>query len=147
MPNFGPQLKQQVGAVLITSLMMLVVMTILAISSINSSTVNLHIVNNMQSMREVEDAAQDGINQIISSPANFLTTPAATTLTINGQTVEIAERDCLQADRADGYSALAENSPDMTIWEVTAEVTDNTSNASITLHQGVKIQLPAGNCT
>lgn len=154
MLNFKQPFAQQTGAVLITSLMMLVVMTILAISSINSSTVNLHIVNNMQSMREVEDAAQDGINQILSSSSYFLTNTAATTLTAaNGKTVDIETRTCLQANVSagntlQGVNRITQNTPppDMTVWDVKATVDDNTTNAKVTVHQGVKIQLPAGNC-
>ena len=56
--------QRQSGATLIVALIMLIMMTVLAVSAINLSTINLKIVGNMQSQKAMDAAAQDAIEQI-----------------------------------------------------------------------------------
>lgn len=64
--------SRQRGSVLIISLIMLMVLTLLAISAINMSTTGLRIVNSMQARGESMSAAQRCVEQVISS--NFADT-------------------------------------------------------------------------
>jgi len=74
--------KGQRGATLLISLIMLVVLTLFAISAINLSSTNLNIVGNMQARMEVQSAGKQAIEQVMSSAANFLT-PAAQSIAVD----------------------------------------------------------------
>jgi Tfp pilus assembly protein PilX len=65
--------KDQRGATLLISLVMLVLLTLFAISAINLSSTNLSIVGNMQARMEAQAAGMQAIEQVMSSAANFLT--------------------------------------------------------------------------
>lgn len=72
----------QHGATLITALVMLVVLTLLVLSAIRSSTINLRIVGNMQFQEEAVAAAQQATEQLISS-SYFTVAPAASSVSID----------------------------------------------------------------
>lgn len=72
---------------LIVSLIMLVVMTLLGLAAINSSTINLKIINNMQVRQEAMSAAQMAVNQVLSNGGYFLdpaTAPTSIPVDVNG---------------------------------------------------------------
>jgi Tfp pilus assembly protein PilX len=139
--------RKQQGVVLFTSLVVLVMMTLFAVSSINLSTVNLRIVGNMQAMRAMDADAQAAIEQTISTMNNFNLTPAATTVTGALATVNVSAPECIDSQIATGYSAVsAAIIPEDNVWEVIATVTDNVTGATSTIHQGVEIRMLAGNC-
>lgn len=58
---------RQSGFVLIVSLIMLIVLTLVALSVIRISTTNLQLVNNMQARQQALSAANDVINQVLST--------------------------------------------------------------------------------
>lgn len=66
----------QRGATLVIALIMLVLLTLFALSALNTSTTNLKMVGNMQAQTEALNAAQQGIDTVISR-TDFVTTPAA----------------------------------------------------------------------
>lgn len=72
---------KQRGATLIVGLVMLVVLTLLVISAIRSSNTNLRIAGNMQMQEEASTAAQQAIEQVISS--NFTASPTAISMPVN----------------------------------------------------------------
>lgn len=72
--------ERQNGATLITALVMLVVLTLLVISAIRSSTVNLQISGNVQIQNEAIAAAQQATEQVLSS--NFTANPASAVIPI-----------------------------------------------------------------
>lgn len=67
--------SRQRGATLLVSLIMLVMMTLLAVTAFKLGKGNLQIVGNMQQRNQVISAAQGAIERIISS-TTFTTTPA-----------------------------------------------------------------------
>lgn len=136
----------QQGAVLIVSLIMLIVLTLFAVTGINLSSVNLKIVGNMQAQKRMEMAAQNAIEQTLSSPTYFNLTPTARTVNVSGYNVDLAAPNCLQSVAATGYSATSGISPEDNDWEVVAEITDALSGAKVVIHQGVRIRMLAGNC-
>ncbi len=73
--------KQQQGAVLVVSLMLLVVITVLAISGMNTATTGLAMARNDQNYENAFQAAENGIEQALGQ-GNFNT---AGNTTITGQ--------------------------------------------------------------
>jgi Tfp pilus assembly protein PilX len=143
--------NSQRGATLFVALIFLLIMTLFAVSSINMSTVNLRIIGNMQAMKQMDAAAQDAIEQMLSNSNNFGTGVAASsvTSTVSGTdfTVNVSAPVCIDSRVATGYSAVVDNIiPDDNTWEIIAAVTDNVTGASATIHQGVEMRMLAGNC-
>ena len=68
-------MRQQRGATLAIALIMLVVITLLAVSSLGTTNMNLKVVGNMQSRVEALYATQQAIETVISSP-QFIANPA-----------------------------------------------------------------------
>lgn len=141
--------KCQRGAALVVSLLMLTVMTLLAVTAIQSSNVSLRIVSNVQSEQIVTEQAQRGIEEALSDKDNFYS-PAAITYNPSGDSdhleTTVSEAECVSVRPMPGYSANMANAPEETVWEVTAESSDSASGASVTVNQGVKIVMTAGNC-
>lgn len=137
---------RQTGATLIVALMMLVMMSILAVSAINLSTINLKIVGNMQAQKALDAAAQDAIEQIVSSYSMF-TSPAATVVATTMGNVDVSQAVCMSSTVAKGYTAVVSGIiPQDNSWEISATITDPVTGATSTIHQGVAIRMPAGNC-
>lgn len=67
-------MRRQRGATLIVTLVMLIMLTLFAISAMNTSTTNLQVVGNMQMRHEGLRATQEGIEATLST-TQFLTTP------------------------------------------------------------------------
>lgn len=141
----------QRGATLLVGLVMLVVLTLLVVSAMRSSTVNLRIAGNMQAKAEATAAAQQAVEQVISSSALFYA-PAAQTIAVDinhdgttDYTVNIDPPSCQKMTPAAGYSALfAASAPLDSNWDIKSTVTDNRTGAKVTLHQGIKVRLAAG---
>ena len=137
---------RQRGATLIVAMIMLVIMMILAVSAINLSTVNLKIVGNMQAQKALDAAAQDAIEQIMSTYSAF-TAPAGTIVATSMGDVDVSAAVCLSSTVAKGYTAVVTGViPQDNTWEISATITDSVSGATSTIHQGVAIRMPAGNC-
>lgn len=81
-------IRRQRGTTLIVALIMLVLLTLFAVSSLNTANTNLKVVGNMQSKNEALNAAQQAIEsvlstpQFISNPANAVLTPCGTANTL-----------------------------------------------------------------
>lgn len=70
-----PRLHRQRGITLIVSMIMLILITMLAITSFRLGSGNLQIVGNMQQRNQTLSAAQGAIEQVVSNSA-FSATPA-----------------------------------------------------------------------
>ena len=74
-------LRRQRGTTLVIALIMLVLLTLFAVSSMNTATTNLRVVGNMQTKNEALNAAQQAIEktistaQFIADPTNAMPTP------------------------------------------------------------------------
>jgi len=68
-------MRAQGGATLVIALIMLVVITLLAVSALSTTNMNLKVVGNMQSRGEALHAAQQAIETVISTP-QFIANPA-----------------------------------------------------------------------
>ena len=141
-----PVQQRQNGAALLVAMFMLVMMTMLAVSSINLSTVNLKIVGNMQWQKEMDAAVQDAIEQVMSEYTLF-TSPAATTIATAYGNVSVDQIVCISTQEAYGFTVVTPGAtPFDNIWEVKSSITDPLTGATTTMHQGVSILMLAGNC-
>jgi len=68
------RIHSQRGATLLVALIMLVLLTLFAISAFNTGTSNLRVVGNMQARSEALNVAQQAIETVISSPL-FIVSP------------------------------------------------------------------------
>ena len=86
-----PSRQHQRGISLALGLIMLILMTLLAISAFQASNTNLRLAGNMQVRQESLAAAQTAIEQVLSTPAfvDPTTPPAAATVALNGATYTV----------------------------------------------------------
>ncbi len=141
------RLQRQRGATLIVALIMLVLLTLFAVSGFNLASVNLKIVGNFEQQKTMEAVAQQAIEQVISNPANFNLTPTPTTVVVGGYPVAVSAPKCNYSSPAKGYSIkLGELTPEDTEWEIRAQVS-HPLGAQVAIVQGVSIRLSGpGNC-
>jgi len=83
------QKSKERGATLIVGLIMLVVLTLLVLSAIRSSNINLRVAGNMQKQAESSAAAQQAIEQVISTDftADLAAVPAPIAVDVNNDGV------------------------------------------------------------
>jgi Tfp pilus assembly protein PilX len=160
---------KQRGVTLLISLIMLLVLTLFAVSMIRLSNTNLVVVGNMQTQRALEAQAQQAIETVMNSAgfyndANNKTgcwTGDVSSNTVgaagagcfegtdtNGYTVTLTQPTCVYSQKSAGYSGIVEEAPDDDFFEVSATATDpiDPNNSTATVVQGVKVTLPQGNC-
>lgn len=104
---------KQSGATLVVSLIMLVVLTLLVVSAMRSSNTSLRVVGNMQLKTEAAAAAQQAIEQVIST--DFVTEPIAQDITVNvgadTYTVAAAKPKCLSTRPVNNEELNVETNP------------------------------------
>lgn len=145
------------GATLVIALVMLIVLTIIVISAIRISNVNLRIAGNMQTLANITASAQQGIDTFIATSSNLTSAPTTdtpVTVALAGVSVNVKPPKCINSYAESGYDYefsaggavgdTTSSAPQSTMWDVYATATDSLTNASVTVHQGVKVRLPAG---
>ena len=161
-------MKRQQGMTLLVAMVILVMITLLAVSAYRVSNTNLKVVGSMQGRQEGQSAAQAVIEQILSD-LQFTRTPAAIAskhwgVDINGDSTEdfdvkaTPQPRCLRSkpvvigatpQPADypcigsavlGKAHLSSYCAD-TIWEITATTTDKLTAATTTVRQGVAVRV------
>ena len=140
--------RAQRGMTLIVSLVMLIMLTMFAISTMNLSNSNLKVVGNQQALRAVEAAAQQALEQVLSGSTVFQS-PVTQTLTIDGFAVAVTAPVCIRSQIASGSSKDfgITNIPEMDLFEVVASTSDSISGATASLRQGVDLMMLQGYCT
>ena len=134
--------NRQTGATLITALIMLIVLTLLVVSGIRSSSTNLRIAGNMQMQEEAIAAAQQAIENVIST-TDFNAAPQ-----IVGNFNVAIGRNCLSATpvlitaadfppecEADAGTSICYQ----TTWEIAATAIDPNTGARAIISQGVSM--------
>ncbi len=163
--------RRQRGVTLFVALVLLVMVTLLAVSSFRVSNTNLKVVANMQGQGEATAAAQEAIERVISNasfaanPTAVAATPIAVDLNADGTneySVRLDPRPICIRSRATnpaelpftpanepcrgsaliGQSILATSCAD-TIWELTATTKDDVSGAETTVRQGIAMRVSA----
>ena len=155
----------QNGATLLIALVMLVVLTMMAITMINSSSLNLKIVGNFQQQKVMEQGAREQLENFISSSGNFSTTAAApAAICVNGIDSSCTggyhvlisapsnaafATTCIKSAAATNYTKkIGEIPPDDDDWEVSATVVDPADHSKVYMRivEGVRVRMLAGNC-
>lgn len=155
-------LRSQAGSALIISLIMLTLLTLFVLSAINSGTVNLRIAGNAQMQDEARAAAQRGIEQVVSSYANFDPTPtglASTPISINNDTLNNSGNYSVTVQAPVCMRSAVQTKPKTTdclngiksgvtctdtVWAVSATATDTKTGTSQTVEQGLYITFSPG---
>jgi len=138
-------IKHQDGAVLITTMIIMVVATIILTGTFNSMGVDLQMVDNRLDKWRTENTAIEVSENILSSIDNF-NAPTAQAFTQDGYTITVTTANCIREAPAAGYSALAALVPQQTYWQYDVVVNDPITGAQATVHQGVKIKMLSGSC-
>jgi Tfp pilus assembly protein PilX len=174
-------MHRQRGVTLVVALIMLVLLTLLALTSFNVGRSNLQVVSNMQQRDETIAAAREVIEETISSTRFFATpgdvlakpcgAPNTRCVDTNGDgvpdvTVELTppptcvkanaiknsdldlsneeDRGCsLGAGQVHGIEGANTGNSECanSVWEVNAVATDNATQASTTVTQGVAVRV------
>lgn len=152
--------ETQTGAVLIVALLMLLVLTTLGVATINSTNINLQLVQSQQRQQETEQVAENAINYLISDIDYFVNnvtyldgngdfTLSFPSTVANGMNVTVNRLQCLLQATPSGCSLVEGSSapchPNY-YWEANITVTDSTSGASSTFIEGFKFKYLAGYC-
>ncbi|HUP92029.1 MAG TPA: hypothetical protein VM074_07255 [Solimonas sp.] len=150
----SPQAQQ--GAALVVGLILLIMMTMLVVGAYSLSRVNQQAVSNMQFRDEAVSAANEAIEQVIST--NFTVAPAAQTTLVDTNEdnqpdfqVAMAVPVCLSSTPVPAPSppkssitlGVSFNQVAgtffQTLWELRATVTDmNNTGTAVRVRQGVK---------
>lgn len=165
---------RQKGAVLLVALIMLLLVTLLALSSFNVTQTNLKVVQNMESRGMAKYAANAAIEEAMSS-ARFLSSPNS----VFDQSCEQANRKCYDFNgdtRVDvavtldspsciivlpiknseldimnpaDASCFIQNSPNSmcvnSVWEMRATARDVLTGAEVVVRQGVAVRATSNN--
>jgi len=167
--------QSQHGMTLLISLIMLVVLTLFAITAIRTGNIGLKIVGNQQAQKLMESAAAQAVEQVVSNLGNFdSVTVIAPTATVaqsvcvnagantppvimpsdsttpgicpSGIQVDVAPVRCIAAKRQSGGSLTQPLATYENTWEIVATVTDSLTRARAVFHQGVMIRMLASSC-
>lgn len=155
MKQFHQLASRQQGVVLVIALVLLVMLTLFAVSAIRSSTVELQIAGNEQIRKELAAAAQDEIEKYLSTMdvfnnlINGVTVASTNTSLRSGKiTASALKPVCIKAEPIAG-SSLAHSSvgtSETDYWEVTATATDTATGGSVTITQGFRMRMPLSSC-
>ena len=154
-------LARQRGLAMVIGMIMLVLLTLLVVSAINSSSVNLRITGNMQAQDEARAMAQQAIERVLGVKANFYPTPTAQPATNyhvdNNSTGNAVYSVAVAAPVCKGAAKqFPGRTPDCingaraglfcwdTLWEVVATATDTKTGVRQVITQGVAIPFEPG---
>ena len=150
MPAIG---RGQRGASLVISLVMLVLITLLVITALNLASSNFKAVSNTQFRDEAIAAANAAIQLRLSGTFVDPPVPVPSEVDLNddGITDYVATvtATCVKATVAEAADPSSVTLPVTmslastwnTVWDIAAEVVDNTSGASVVVHAGARVLL------
>lgn len=143
----------QRGSTLLVALVMLMLLTLTAISAMRASTNSIQVVGNAQFREEANAAGQKAIEKVLSSSAFKTTAPAAQNIDVNGDGTDDYTVTFTPAPSCVSYTPTLSTDASVpaecfgstgslcywTVWDVSAVVTDlHGSGATTTVHQGVR---------
>lgn len=168
MKRFESSHRGQQGITLLVALIMLVMLTLLAVSSFRVSNTNLRVVASSQGQAEATNAAQAAIDQVISS-GNFAADPATVASTpipidvnnsgtpqysvtlspipkcIKSRPTDVSTLDITNPNDQGCFGSNKIGQPATSVcyesvWEVTATTTDSVTQSNVTVRQGVSLR-------
>ena len=148
--------RNERGAALVVGLIMLVLITLMLVTALNLGTTNFRAMSNMQYRAEAIAAANEAIEQVISSP--FPNAPAAEAIDVDvdndadvDYVVQMATPTCIYADEASSADpsslslpvSMSAASTWNTVWDLDASVNDaeNAGAANVRVRAGVRVLL------
>lgn len=170
----GLSAARQRGVVLVVGLIMLLMVTLMAISGFNMVKVNQQVAGNMESKAQAVVAANAAIEEAISStqffnqPGNIFLHSCGSANTkcydlnddgINDVTVTVANPRCvtavpimndsLELDNPNDVGCIIEGSEESlcidSVWDLEAVAVDNVTGAQATVRQGVAVRASQNN--
>jgi hypothetical protein len=149
---------RQQGAALVVGMIMLVLITLMLVTALNLGTTNFRAMTNMQFRSEAIAAANQAIEQVISSPFTAAPAPETINVDIDNDTdtdyvVQIAEPQCVFAAQAFGADPSSLSLPPTmsvastwnTVWDIDASVDGddptNVSGTDVRVRAGVRVLL------
>lgn len=142
--------KGQRGVVLPVALFILLLVTLLAVSVMQTSTIDLKIAQNRQARIQTERAVERGIERIINDVTNFTNVSAlgaSQDMNLGNWTVTVERPYCISSVAATGYSVNAPLVPEYNVFAFEACATDTLTGARVVMEQGIRMLMLAGNCT
>ncbi len=152
----------QRGAVLPVSLFILLIVTLLAISSVDTSNTGLRTAFNQQAQIQSSLTSIQRVEQVLGNIGWFTAGAGAGnfqdledddgadddrhTSTVNGYTVVVSKPECVGFVPAAGYSVAVAFPPENTYWEFNVSAADPVTGARVTTSQGVRIRMLNGSC-
>ena len=146
--------QSQRGITLFVGLIMLVLITLMVTSAFTLSTTNLKSVGNMQAKDEAIAAANQAIEQVLSS--SFTTAPTAEEINVDinndgtpDYMASIAQPVCVRASLDDGAvkssiplgPSLQKADTYNTVWDIVATVEDAKTGAKTIVQAGTRVLL------
>lgn len=154
-------IRRQRGATMIVALIMIATITLLVVSSFTLSSTNLKSVSNMQARDEAIAAANQAIEQVISS--NFTSSlPPDQEINVdinadgtNDYTVTVYTPTCvrahlLSAARPTGIGIVmpsASGTTWFTDWDIRAKAEDAATGSKVFIRQGLRVPVDAAVAT
>lgn len=142
------------GSVLIMGLVMLILLSLIAISGMRSSTVGVQVAGNAQLRDEAMAVAQQALEQVISENTFDKSPPTPLDVDLNQDGTADFTVTFSPAPTCQYLKAVDLSQPNVprecyvssgmagvcfwTVWNVTAVATDPRTGASVTLEQGVR---------
>jgi len=102
-------IRTQQGMTLVVALVMLVMLTLFAVTAMNTGTTNLKVVGNMQARSEAVGAAQQLVETVLSTPT-FISNPANAVVNPCGGTANTACTD-VNGDGVNDYTTVLSPQP------------------------------------
>lgn len=138
----GRALNRQHGATLLITLIMLVLLTMFAVSAISLSASTSKVVGNMQAKKTTDAIAQRVVDQVISEGlfGSMRTVPVTPSWTPAGMTIQVTDRHCKAFT-----PTLLDPQTGTSTWEFDVCIRDSFTGAKSYIRQGVAVKtLSAG---
>jgi len=135
-------LARERGATLIITLVMLVLLTMFAVSAITLSSATSRIVGNMQAKKTTDAIAQRVVDQVLSEGlfGDKRAVPVTPSWTPAGMTIQVTERHCKAFT-----PTLLDPQTGTSTWEFDVCIRDSFTGAKSYIRQGVAVKtLSAG---
>jgi Tfp pilus assembly protein PilV len=135
-------LSRQRGTTLIIALIMLVLLTMFAVSAISLSTTTSKVVGNLQARKTTDAIAQRVVDQVISEGlfGDKRLVPITPSWTPAGMTIQVTDRHCKAFTQA-----LLDPQTGSSVWEFDVCIRDSFTGAKSYIRQGVSVKtLTAG---
>ena len=147
---------RQQGATLVVALIMLVMITLFAVTMVRLSNTSMQVVGNMQVQRSLEATAQNAVedkistvdifNDAVDNTGQFASQNYVVVPRTNATDVRIEKPVCVAKQPATGYTLGSPLTPQDNVFEIKATATDSLTGASVELVQGFKIRMTDGTC-